>query len=125
MVKKYGSKRDKAVADKGQAAREGQSVQETERMMDIELFLEGQTKWEEDSPTSWSCFMRCFKHAANKGQKELEQTVCQGCRQELPKLENHPTQRTRASRGGGVLLQRVPRAEGREDIWCHHEAPIC
>ena len=49
MVKKYKSKRGKAVATKGRAAWEGQSVQQTERMMDVELFLEGQTKWEEDS----------------------------------------------------------------------------
>ena len=41
MVKKYKSKRGKAVAAKGQAAREGLLVRETERIMDVELFLEG------------------------------------------------------------------------------------
>ena len=50
MVKKYKSKRDKAAATKGQAAQEGQSVRETKRVMDVELFLKGQTKWEKDSP---------------------------------------------------------------------------
>ena len=50
MVKRYGSKRDKALAAKGQAAKEGRSVWETERIMDVELFLEEQTKWEEDPP---------------------------------------------------------------------------
>ena len=48
--KKYKSKRGKAVAAKGQAALEGWSVQQTKKVMVVELFLEGQTKWEEDSP---------------------------------------------------------------------------
>ena len=76
MVKKYGSKRDKAVATKGWAAREGQSVQETKRMMDVELFLEGQTKWEEDSPHQLVMLYQMFKHATDEGQKEAEQIVC-------------------------------------------------
>ena len=50
MVKRYKSKRGKAVATKGWAALEGWSLQETKRMMDVELFFKGQTKWEEDSP---------------------------------------------------------------------------
>ena len=78
MVKKYKSKRGKAVATKGQAAWEGQSVWHTKRMMDVELFLEGQTKWEEDSPHWLVMLYEMFRHAAAKGQKEAEQTVCQG-----------------------------------------------
>ena len=76
MVKKYGSKRDKAVAAKGQAAKECLPVRETERMMDVELFLEGQTKWEEDSPHWLVMLYEMFKHAAAKGWKEAEQMVC-------------------------------------------------
>ena len=34
---KYGSKRDKSLATKGWAARDGLSVQETECLMDVEL----------------------------------------------------------------------------------------
>ena len=49
-MQKYGSKRDKVLATKGWATKEGLSVWEAERVMDIELFLEGQTKWEADSP---------------------------------------------------------------------------
>ena len=45
MTRKYGSKRDKAIATKGQAAKEGLSVWEAERVMDVELFIEGQAKW--------------------------------------------------------------------------------
>ena len=50
MTRKYGSKRDKALAAKGWAAKEGLLVQEAKRVMDVELFLEGQAKWEVDSP---------------------------------------------------------------------------
>ena len=49
MMQKYGSKRDKALAAKGQAAKEGLSVQEAERVMDMRLFLEGKANWEADS----------------------------------------------------------------------------
>ena len=75
MVKRYGSKRDKALATKGWAAKEGRLVQETERIMDMELFLEEQTKWEEDSPHHLVMLYKMFKHATDKGQKEVEQTV--------------------------------------------------
>ena len=72
MVEKYKSKRSKAVAAKGQAAWEGHSVWETERIMDVELFLEGQTKWEEDSPHQLVMLYEMFRHAATEGQKEAE-----------------------------------------------------
>ena len=47
---KYGSKRDKSLTTKGQAARDGLLVQEMEWLMDVKLFLEGQARWEADSP---------------------------------------------------------------------------
>ena len=70
MVKRYKRKRGKAVATKGQAAQEGLSVRETKRIMDVELFLEGQAKWEEDSPHWLVMLYEMFRHAANEGQKE-------------------------------------------------------
>ena len=69
-MQKYGSKRDKALATKGWAAKEGLSVWETERVMDIELFLEGQTKWEADSPHHLMILYEMFRHAADQGWKE-------------------------------------------------------
>ena len=87
MVKKYNSKRDKAAAAKGQAAREGRSMRETERVMDVELFLKGWAKWEKDSPYHLAMMYKMFRHAANEGQKEAEHTVCQGCWEGLPKLD--------------------------------------
>ena len=87
MTGKYGSKRDKALAAKGQAAKEGLSVWEAERVMDVELFLKGQAKWEADSPHHLMMLYKMFCHAADQGRKEAEQTVCQGCQKELPKLD--------------------------------------
>ena len=87
MVKKYKNRRGKAVAAKGQAAWEGQSVRETKRIMDVKLFLEGQAKWEEDSPHWLVMLYETFRHSTAEGQKEVECTVCQGCWEGLPKLD--------------------------------------
>ena len=76
MVEKYKRKRGKALATKGQATQEGWSVQQTEQVMDVELFLEGQTNWEEDSPHWLVMLYEMFRHAIDKGQKEAEQMVC-------------------------------------------------
>ena len=67
MTEKYGSKRDKAQAAKGWAVKEGLSVQEAERIMDVELFLEGQAKWEADSPHCLMMIYEMFHHAADEG----------------------------------------------------------
>ena len=55
--------------------------------MDVELFLEGQTKWEEDSPHQLVMLYEMFRHATDKGQKEEEWTVCWGHQEGLPKLD--------------------------------------
>ena len=55
--------------------------------MDVELFLEGQTRWEEDSQHWLVMLYEMFKHATNEGQKEVECMVCWGCQQGLPKLD--------------------------------------
>ena len=72
------------MAARGQAAREGLSVRETERIMDVELFFEGQAKWEEDSPHQLVMLYEMFRHATNEGQKEAEHTVHQ---EGIPKLD--------------------------------------
>ena len=72
MVKKYRSKRDKAAATKGWADQEGWSVREAERVMDIELFLEGQARWERDSPYHLAMRYEMFRHATNEGWKEAQ-----------------------------------------------------
>ena len=43
--------------------------------MDVELFLEGQTRWEEDSPHWLVMLYEMFRHGANEGQKEVEHMV--------------------------------------------------
>ena len=87
MVRKYKSKRDKAAAAKGWAAQEGWSLRDTKRVMDVELFLEGQAKWEEDSPHWLAMMYEIFRHAGDEGWKEAEHTVCQGCWEGLPKFD--------------------------------------
>ena len=76
MTRKYGSKRDKAITTKGLAAKEGLSVCEAKRIMDVELFIKGQAKWEANSPHHLMMFYEMFHRAADKGQKEAEQMVC-------------------------------------------------
>ena len=87
-MQKYGSKRDKALATKGWEAKKGLTVWEAERVMNIELFLEGQTKGEADSPNHLMMLYEMFWHAADQGQKEAKWTVQWGCLQELPKLDS-------------------------------------
>ena len=55
--------------------------------MDVELFLEGQTKWKQDSQHRLIMLYQMFGHATDEGQKEVEQTVCQGHGESLPKLD--------------------------------------
>ena len=86
-MQKYGSKRDKALATKGWAVREGLSVQEAEQVMDVKLFLEGQTRWEADSPHHLMMLHEMFQHAADQGWKEAEHMVHQGHQHELPKVD--------------------------------------
>ena len=87
LTLKYGSKTDKALATKGWAKREGLSVQETQRAMDVELFLEGQERWEADSPHHLMMLHKMLQHTLQQGQREVEHMVCHGCRQGLPKLD--------------------------------------
>ena len=87
-MQKYGSKREKAHAAKGQAVREGLSVQEAEWVMDVKLVFEGQTKWEADSPHHLMMLYEMFQHATDQGWKEAEQMVCRGHQHELPKLDS-------------------------------------
>ena len=45
-------------------------VQETKRMMDTELFLEGQTKWEEDSPHQLVMLYEMLSMPLTKGRRK-------------------------------------------------------
>ena len=69
---------DKALAAKGWAVREGLSVQETEQLTDVELFLERQARWETDSPHHLVMLHEMFQHALEQGLKEAEHMICQG-----------------------------------------------
>ena len=55
--------------------------------MDVKLFLEGQAKWEADSPHCLVILHEMFQYASEQGQKEAECMVCQGHQHKLPKLD--------------------------------------
>ena len=86
MVKKFGIKREKFQVTKWWAADEWRPVWEMEWVMDVELFLEGQAQWEEDSPHHLAIMHEMFQYAAAKGQKEAEWIVHWGCQQKSPQL---------------------------------------
>ena len=67
MVAKYHNKWEKFQVAKQQSADERQLVRETERVMDVELFLEIQNKWAEDSPHCLVILYEMFCHATIKG----------------------------------------------------------
>ena len=55
--------------------------------MHVELFLEGQAGWEEDSPHCLMMLHEMFQHTSEQGQKEAECIVCQGHQHGLLKLD--------------------------------------
>ena len=61
-------------------------MHELERVMDVDLFLEMQSQWAQDSPHHLVLLHEMFCHAASEGQKEVEQIVCQGHWQHMPQL---------------------------------------
>ena len=54
--------------------------------MDVELFLESQAQWEEDSPHHIAIMHEMFQHATAEGWKGAEWIIHQGCQQNLPQL---------------------------------------
>ena len=74
MVAQYCSKREKFQMAKKRSTEEWRPVQELEQTMDVELFLEIQNSWPEDSPHHLVILHEMFQHAAIEGQKEAEQT---------------------------------------------------
>ena len=86
MVARYRNKWEKFQEAKQQSIEEWRPVQELEWAMDVDLFLEIQNKWAEDSPHHLVILYEMFQHAAIEGQKEAEQIVCWGCQQNMPQL---------------------------------------
>ena len=52
-------------------------MREVEHHMDVEMFLEGQARWELDSPHCPIILHEMFQHATEQGQKEVEYMICQ------------------------------------------------
>ena len=87
MVSWYISKREKFQMAKKRSTEECRPVRELERVMDMELFLELQSSWPEDSPHCLVILHEMFWHAAIEGQKEAEQTIHWGCQPHMPQLD--------------------------------------
>ena len=83
----YGDKRNKSIAAKEQANTEGLSVREVEHHMVVEMFLEGQARWEVDSSHHPIILHEMIQHAMEQGQKKVEHMICQGCQHGLLKLD--------------------------------------
>ena len=87
MVVKYHNKWEKSQEAKRRSAVEQRPVHELERAMDMDLFLEIQSNWAEDSPHHLVILHEMFCHAASEGWKEAERIICQGHRQHMPQLD--------------------------------------
>ena len=87
MVAKYHNKQEKFQEAKWRSAVELRPVHELERAMDMDLFLEIQSNWAEDSPHCLVILHEMFCHAASKGRKEAEQIIHWGHWQHMPQLD--------------------------------------
>ena len=76
MVAKYGCKKEKSQEAKRRSTEEWKPMQEMERAVDVDLFLEAQEQWAKDSPHWLIILHEMFLHAAYEGWKEVEQVVC-------------------------------------------------
>ena len=76
MVVKYHNKQEKSQEAKKRSTVEWRPVRELERVMDMDLFLEMQSKWVQDSPHCLVLLHEMFCHAASEGQKEAERIIC-------------------------------------------------
>ena len=86
MVVRYCNKQEKFHVAKQWSVEERRLVHELERVMDVDLFLDIQNKWAEDSPHHLVILYEMFWHAAIKGQKEAEWIICWGHQQNMPQL---------------------------------------
>ena len=86
LVAKYRNKWEKTQEAKRRSTVEQRPVHELERVMDVDLFLEIQGKWAEDSPHHLVILHEMFCHAASEGWKEAERIICWGCQQHMPQL---------------------------------------
>ena len=86
MVVKYCSKLEKFQEAKQRSAVERRLVCKLERAMDVDLFLEMQSKWAKDSPHHLVILHKMFCHATTEGWKEAEWIVHWGHWQHMPQL---------------------------------------
>ena len=87
MVAKYGCKREKSREARQRSTEEWKPMQEMERAVDIDLFLEAQKQWTKDSPHHLIILHEMFLHVESQRWKEAEWVVCRGHQQHMPQLD--------------------------------------
>ena len=87
LVARYGSKWEQCQEAKWRSAEGWGSIREMEWVVDVDLFLNAQNHWADDSPHHLMILHEMFLHATSEGQKEAEQVMHQGYQQHMPQLD--------------------------------------
>ena len=78
LVAKYGCKKEKSQEAKWRSAKGQRPIHEMERAVDMDLFLEAQEQWAQDSLHRLVILHEMFLHVASQGQKKVECMCCRG-----------------------------------------------
>ena len=72
LVARYGLKWERCQEAKRRSADGRGPIREMEWVVDVDLFLNAQNQWAEDSPHRLILLYKMFLHAAAEGQKEVK-----------------------------------------------------
>ena len=87
LVARYGSKWERCQEVKRRSTEGWGPIREMEWTVDVDLFLNTQNQWAEDSPHCLILLYEMFLHAVAKGQKEAKWVTRQGCLWHMPQLD--------------------------------------
>ena len=87
LVARYGSKWERCQEVKRRSPKGQGPVREMEWAVDVDLFMNTQNQWAEDSPHCLVLLYDMFLHVAAKGQKEVKQVTCRGPPWHMPQLD--------------------------------------
>ena len=87
LVVRYGSKWERCQEEKRRSAKGWGPIREIEWVVDVDLFLNTQNQWAEDSPHCLVLLYEMFLHVAAEGQKEAKRVTHQGHPWHMPQLD--------------------------------------
>ena len=87
LVARYGSKWERCQEAKKRSAEGWRPIREMEQVVDVDLFLNAQNQWAEDSPHHLILLYKMFLHAAAVGWKEAKRVTCRGHPWHTPQLD--------------------------------------